>query len=1367
MTSLLDLENRLKNLFSQGASAVGNAVSHPFQTVGNVANFVSNPIGSVANQAIRVPQVQQAQNAILNTRFLPGQVNTIGQSFNNVISSPGHGILSSDLASGRLNTGNNFFDTNFVRPTGHAANALIQTSSAGLVQPPSAHTQTWQDKVGTGVGVVAGMVNPYSVGGKILSPIGDVGGRLALRGLENRALPQFVRSGVSALGSEAAQTAALTAGNAALGNKIDPASQLIQGLGMRGLGGATVKLNPVLRAQNGFPVKTGFKDILQVKDDVVNALKRYDTTLGDSSGNVGTHQIDMNLYPDLVKHWQTIYGANRKPPQNIGEIATEVKDGLRAALSLQRKGVGAGFPGMGLVGDQTNTQPTTQEYVSQMAKQQEGEGTVDRGNIIQQGKGFLADVKRKLVDSTAPIEDLLSSAQKQGKFQVLPKNDITPQIDRAIRSRELAGQFLKDGGLVDTIRNVPDIQALDQYLIAKHAPDVVAAGFKTGRNVQADTQLVKDLAPTYEPYAQQVVQYGQKLLDKAVETGLVSQETATMLKQKYPNYVPLNRVFNELEKASIPEGVGKGVASLSKQTVVQKLQGSDRAIQNPIESLLTKTSDVFSQGERNQAGQMLASYKDLPGNPFQLRELKPGESATHTISTFVNGVKKTYETTPEIAQAAKFLDKRQLGLIGQIFAAPVRVARVGITGINLPFIASNIAKDQLSAAINSDHALATSVANPAVFLKSLWTAIGHGPEYENWIRNAGGGTSFDISRSAPKTSVAQIRAGRDVGSKIAYTATHPGELLRAIENVVGRGEEVTRLQQFTGTKEALLKEGRTAQDANILAGQASRNNTTNFGRSGDWGKALNSVFLYMNAGIQGSRTLVRSLQERPAQTSAKIALTVFTPLAAVTAWNMSDPKRLQAYNDIRDYEKENNFIIVPPNPVKDPKTGKWNVIKVPFSQEIANLTIPVRKGIEAMHGADPPSFMDATNALIGSATGLNTQTPQALVGQFIPQAVKPIMEATLNKNLFSNTDIIPQYINGQQSKNLPPDMQAYPNTSGTARKIAAPLGVSPLKVEQFVKSSFGGVGSQLLNASDQVLVKSGAIPPEQIGGQSITEGLKQRFSQAAGGQELTNLFDNKNPSITSQNGQGNKNSNIVENKGKFYVSLGNGNVKSFDTRAKAESVLVTTDGKVVNLTPPTKGTGIDAFTNQNWQYSKARAVYTAQLTDSQKQQAYQKLGVTPQDVEYDYKATKSNDIKSQYVLSKAQSMSHDDLLKQMVIGRKPSVSGAVFASDGVITSLADAGLISTAEAKALKNIDYNKKGGLIARGGTKKRAKISIRATKVSAIKTTPLKLSKAPRLKLSKTPTFTLSKAKSVKPAKYKSKTIKIRYSSKPSLSA
>lgn len=236
---------------------------------------------------------------------------------------------------------------------------------------------------------------------------------------------------------------------------------------------------------------------------------------------------------------------------------------------------------------------------------------------------FVQELKRKLVDSTSPLEATLASAEKAGKFKVIPKNDIRLQIDKVLRSDSLATQFIKDNNLEKVIRSVDNLDEFNQYLISKQAKDVAQKGIRTGRNIARDNQFVKSVANKYEPLAQEVYNYNRKLLDYLTDSGMISKELNSTLKKEYPNYVPLNRVFSEIEqKAMGVPGRSKGLASQGTQNVVKKLKGSERDIEDPIESIISKTAQSFQDAEKNRAAQMLTSYKDLPGNPFNLSEIK-------------------------------------------------------------------------------------------------------------------------------------------------------------------------------------------------------------------------------------------------------------------------------------------------------------------------------------------------------------------------------------------------------------------------------------------------------------------------------------------------------------------------------------------------------------------------------------------------------------------------------------------------------------------------------------------------------------------------------------------------------------------------
>lgn len=746
-----------------------------------------------------------------------------------------------------------------------------------------------------------------------------------------------------------------------------------------------------------------------------------------------------------------------------------------------------------------------EKYVGEQLKARK-EASAVPGTVVTKGKTFLQDVKSKLVDFTAPIEDILSSTLKKNKIKLAPTEDIHNQIDRVLRAPTLAGQFAKDNGIADVIKNVGNIDNLDQYLIAKHALELDSKSIKTGRDIAKDSALVKAFGPKYEEYARTISDYSRKLLDYSVDSGLISKNLADTLKERYPNYVPFQRVFNELEKSG--QGGPGGVASLSKQSIVQKIEGSERAIESPIESLLAKTNDAFKQGEKNIAGKLLAGYEKLPGNPFQLKELTGGESAPHTISFFDNGVKRTFETTKDVAEAAKSLNVQQLNILGKIFALPVRIARVGITGINLPFVGANIAKDAVTAFINSDHALATSVANPVNFVKSLFSAVAHDKLYDEMVRAGGGGTTFDIARNQTEATVKGLRASRNLGTKIAYTVRHPSELLKTVENIIGRGEEFTRLQQYRGTKMASLRAGMPEKEAITAGARQARDATVNFARRGEWGSVLNSAFLYLNAGIQGTRALLRNLKDKPLQTGAKIAISAMYPVAMATTWNLSDPKRKAAYKDIAEYEKENNIIIIPPNPTKD-KQGRWNVIKIPLSQEVNNLVGLVRRPIESANKLDPLAFGDFAKSLVGTVSPINP-TKGSVLSSLTPQAIKPTIEAATNTNLFTGYKQVPDSL-----ARLPLDKQVKSYTSGTVRLIANKLNISPIKAEEFIKGTFGGVGSQALNAVDNFLAATGGIPENQVGGQDILEAIGARFNKARGGEIKNKQYEKKKKSDKS------------------------------------------------------------------------------------------------------------------------------------------------------------------------------------------------------------------------------------------------------------
>lgn len=714
------------------------------------------------------------------------------------------------------------------------------------------------------------------------------------------------------------------------------------------------------------------------------------------------------------------------------------------------------------------------------------------------------ELKRKFVDFAAPIEDTARRIEDEQGFTLDPNSRISNYIDRSIRAPKLAGQFVKDSGLANVIQSLDDVDDFGNYLIDKHALDVEANGKNSGRDLVAARANISAKGPQYAAQEAQLRSASEALLGLSVNYGLIAPETAAFLNDLYPNYVPFDRVFDEFEKTP-DSGGSRGVASLSKQTAIKRLEGSDRPIENPLGSILKKVEDVYVQGERNIAARTLASYANLPGWNELIREVPKGRTAKNTFSFLDEGVKRTFEAPLEIVEAAKNLNQQSLGPIMSALSIPMRIFKLGTTGINPVFAAKNVIRDVQGTIVQSPNTADALLAMP----KALFEAVGHGATYDDAVRAAGVQTSYDILRNEPIQSVERIRAGRSIPSKIAYTATRPREMLRAVEDIVGRTEEFGRIQNYIAGYEDAIKAGLPPEEAMTQGARYARETTANFARRGEWSPVINALWPYFNANIQGVRGTIRALRRAPLETSIKWGVAVATPVAMATLWNMSDEKRKEAWADIPEYEKENNIIILPENPQKDDK-GRWNAIKIPLTPGLGRATNLVRRPIEALNGQDPVAFAEMARAMLAPVTPIDPEGG-TLASNSTPIFARPLLESRINKSLYTSQPIVPERL-----MNLAPELQFDKNTSRAAIQVGNAIGMSPMKVDHVIRGYGGEVASNFVNAYDRTLADgvdniSGTDSGDgRVGGRSIPEGLVRGFATAAGGKVARKFYEYSN-----------------------------------------------------------------------------------------------------------------------------------------------------------------------------------------------------------------------------------------------------------------
>jgi len=725
----------------------------------------------------------------------------------------------------------------------------------------------------------------------------------------------------------------------------------------------------------------------------------------------------------------------------------------------------------------------TKQYVKDMNKQQKSAG---KGTVA--GASKFGDAKEKFIDDLAPIEDRLNKAIKNGA-EVDPKDHITYQLDRSRRAEGVMNVYMNDNGLSKVIQDVPNPKEFDQYLIARHAKEL-DADIRTGRDPAKDAALVKQLDGKYGEYAKKVYSYNQKLLDSATEYGLISKQTADALKKKYPEYVPLNRIFKEDELAGL-HGNGSGSASISSQGVVNKLKGSERSIRSPLNSIIDKTRVVIEQGERNKSAQLLASYKDLPDNPFNLKEIGASETIGNrsTISFLDNGKKRVFEVDKEIADAAKNMNRQEIGMWGRIAAVPARVLRAGATSVNAGFAGANVVKDIVGAAINSKHPF--RIADPRAMGKALAASLNHnGKYYQELMREGVAGTSFDMYRNALKSNIGEIRSQKNIGRRAAYNISHPSQWYRTVENTIGRSEDFGRALQYYSNKSGFEpKYGKSSDAAKILAADQARNNSTNFFRHGSYGKNLNLAIPYWNAGVQGTRITLRRVKERPVQTVAKIGLVIAAPSAMIAVNNYKDENKRNIMAQIEEYEKDGNIIIVGDDAKFNEQTGRWDgITKIPVPPQHLGIHKTIQNAIKSKFTGEKFNPVDNLGTLLENYTTIDPTDARQIANKYVPQGIKLIAEPMTNTNFFTGNKIVPE-----SQKNLPAQDQYGDFTSGIAKVAGKLTNTSPRMIDNTIRTGMGGAGQNAVKAVDKALAKAGVIGEDEVRGKSIKDSITDRF----------------------------------------------------------------------------------------------------------------------------------------------------------------------------------------------------------------------------------------------------------------------------------
>lgn len=671
---------------------------------------------------------------------------------------------------------------------------------------------------------------------------------------------------------------------------------------------------------------------------------------------------------------------------------------------------------------------------------------VKRGETKDVIKKALNDVYTKVVDELNPLKDLVEEVERQTGEKIAFDDNPYMQAWLARGWVGKAETLIEHGAPEHGIKSLKDIlkgigekehKEFSAYLVALHDLDLHKNKQKATFDYTEDAAVLGKHAGNerFQKAAVEIYKYQDYLLQMLVKEGMLTAKAYHTMRKMYPHYIPFFRDMSDAGMQSFLSG-GKGFIDVSSP--VKRFKGSTRDIIDPLESIIKNTFQFYNTIERNHVGRTFAKLADKNGVGQIVERVNGNKAKTdNTFNVWENGEKVTYETTPELIQTMRMLDKDQSNMVAKILSYPANWLRAGAT-LSPEFILRNPVRDMIGASIYSKHGFIPVVDT----FKGLALFLKKGELYWDYMKS---GAAHAAMVSLDRDYLGgQLRDIMSRDSKVTKLIKNPLEVLRAMSEAT---EMATRLAEFDNARKGYTGVGNRlfGKDRKPLtvreAALESRDITLDFSRRGSHTKKANQVIAFFNATIQGADKMARAFKEDPRGMTVKTMLYITLP--SVLLWYMN--KDDERYQELPQWEKD-TFWIIP---------GKENMYRIPKPFEAGVL---FGTSFERML----QYFDDAKNnrKSVGFK-GFGDRVIDSLAPSFMPTAMIPVVEAMTNYSLFRQRNIIPQ-----SQENLPARLQYGANTSEVAKFVGDKINVSPYIVDNTIRGYGGGLAGLGLSGID-------------------------------------------------------------------------------------------------------------------------------------------------------------------------------------------------------------------------------------------------------------------------------------------------------------
>ena len=589
------------------------------------------------------------------------------------------------------------------------------------------------------------------------------------------------------------------------------------------------------------------------------------------------------------------------------------------------------------------------------------------------------------------------------------------------------------------------VNALGAYLGAERCLEMAqlarAEGktykFPKGLTEQECQEFVKKAPQQFKAAADIFYKVNDNVISIMEDAEVFSHDLAKTLRTKYRKYCPLLRDFSDTAAADsfiggLTEG-GRGIGNVSVPLKRINIEGSERGVLNPLETILKSYAVMLNRAERNKVA-LMAVENSRTADLHELIQEVPGTTADPKNCVFtvlINGKKKAYKTTQDLYGPIVGYNLPAANLAFGVARTAARMLRTGAT-MSPSFILRNVLRDTVFAGVSSKNGFI-----PIVDTIRGAIALAKDPAMRAEFE-AAGVTEYNFY-SSQKARIKSLDA------MAGETPASAWEIMKAVfsrlEATSDFFESSTRMGEYMKARQ----KGLSMEEA----ARAAREVTLDFSRSGRIGEQVNQIVPFFNACLQGGDKMVRLFREDPWGTAMKVTEYIILPSLLIMAMNWDE----DWYKDL-DPDIKNNYWCLGRN------------IRIPKPQEAGVL---FGSGIEALFQQAADKDKDAVSNFLKAFSS-------NMIPSVLPTLILPLIEWSANYSFFKGRPLV-----GNKYSRLPDELQYNDYTSELSKGIGNVFKVSPMKVDNLVRGYTGTMGALLWSMAGEPFAKANNLPAKHFG----------------------------------------------------------------------------------------------------------------------------------------------------------------------------------------------------------------------------------------------------------------------------------------------